>query len=403
MLVSGLSLRVERVGAEDVDPLYIPPPKPVLVGLLLPESGDLKSIGRSVKFGFELALDQVDWGVGLQAVRTVEIDTNSRPTGIPQSMEAFAKIGVDLVLGPVHPGGVLSAATGAVDYDVLNLSPASGVNRLTRRSCHPSVFRTAFSNDQQDHAVAQYLKESKYQKIVSIGWRNAEGEQIVDGLRRAYFDDPEAVEHSKKMVSLYQPFPLMDFSRLIKKLKKLSPDVLFVSLQGEAAKVFLQARSQEVDLVSLPVVGPAFLTESMSVKMLPEAQGVMTVSSYTDDHDSPDSHAFRALFEQLSGRPPDIYSVFGYDAGLVLVEALRVLEGEDFDRDGLAKVLSQVELKESPRGAWSFGQGRNPVLSMYLRELKDGQNKTKRKLIDQMADSAKGCKLTLSQGESSDK
>jgi len=66
------------------------PPEPVLVGVLIPESGTAAIYGKSIRQGIELAVETVNEKGGIQGGRMVEVDIRDTGTN-PLTAELAAQ------------------------------------------------------------------------------------------------------------------------------------------------------------------------------------------------------------------------------------------------------------------------------------------------------------------------
>jgi len=84
--------------------------------------------------------------------------------------------------------------------------------------------------------------------------------------------------------------------------------------------------------------------------------------------------------------------VQGYDAGQLIVQAVNATQGNTSDKDALIQQMEKLEI-DSPRGVFHFSKAHNPIQTIYLRKVIDGQNTVVKVAQDHLEDPARGCKL----------
>jgi branched-chain amino acid transport system substrate-binding protein len=86
---------------------------------------------------------------------------------------------------------------------------------------------------------------------------------------------------------------------------------------------------------------------------------------------------------------PDVYSVQGYDAGLLLIRGANAVKGDLANKQALYASLRGAEI-DSPRGKWKMSPANNPIQDMYLRKV---ENKVIGIAQKAVADPATGCRM----------
>jgi branched-chain amino acid transport system substrate-binding protein len=87
-----------------------------------------------------------------------------------------------------------------------------------------------------------------------------------------------------------------------------------------------------------------------------------------------------------------VYSVQGYDTGLLLVKGANAVKGDLSAKPALYKALETASI-DSPRGKWSMSKSHNPIQDIYLRRVEKGENKVIGIADKAVADSGAGCRM----------
>lgn len=114
---------------------------------------------------------------------------------------------------------------------------------------------------------------------------------------------------------------------------------------------------------------------------------------YSDSLDTPRNKNFRTEYAKAFKAQPDVYSVQGYDAGLLLLAGAKAVSGDLSAKPALYKAMESAVI-DSPRGRWTMSRAHNPVQDFYLRRVEKGENKVIGVAAKALSDSGAGCKLS---------
>jgi len=101
---------------------------------------------------------------------------------------------------------------------------------------------------------------------------------------------------------------------------------------------------------------------------------------------------FRAAYKKAYSVNPDVYSVNGYDAGLLLIAGANAVNGDFKNKAGFIHALENVTV-DSPRGKWTMSKAHNPIFDIYLRQVEGNQNKVIGYAARAVEDPGTGCRL----------
>ena len=126
--------------------------KPNLIGIVLPLSGEYKTLS-------DLMMNAIALAVDLQNRGTIQVsikDTKGEPDAAAKAVEDLAREGAIAILGPIALGEGQAAAVRAqqIGIPIISLSRAEGLTQIGEY-----VFRDMPTNSQQARAVAQYAQK----------------------------------------------------------------------------------------------------------------------------------------------------------------------------------------------------------------------------------------------------
>jgi branched-chain amino acid transport system substrate-binding protein len=162
-----------------------------------------------------------------------------------------------------------------------------------------------------------------------------------------------------------------DFSAFVQRAKDENPDAIFIWIPGgtQPAAVGKALAERGIDMAKTKIMGQDVLTDDSALKSMGDgAIGIITVSNYDYNHDSPLNHEFVKAYSGEYHRNPDIFSAGGYDGMHLIYEALKKTNG-NADGDTLLAAMKGMAW-ESPRGPISIDpQTRDIVQNIYIRKV----------------------------------
>jgi len=301
--------------------LYSGPAKDdeVVIGAMMPLTGDNAVFGRALQQGMEIGLAEVNrsGGIGGAPLRIVFEDTQANPQ---LGLTAFQKLvdanGCQLVLGGMFSAVTLAVAPLAERRGVVLLSPTSSAIELTSAGdfvfrIYPSdtydgVFAATFARDQLQAERAGVL-------ALQVGSTMAISEVFRDtfsGLGgEVVFSQPHKEGETEFRIQLRQ-------------LAATNPDVVFLpSYLNEMARILRQAK--ELGL-SYRILSISTFNDPAILDLAGEAaEGVVFSTPYFDPEAPEDlTRNFVAAFKAAYSNKPNIWAGYGYDAVRVAAAAL---------------------------------------------------------------------------------
>ncbi len=362
----------------------------VKVGILLPYSGTYAMLGNSITDALKLRIEQNGGLLGGREVEYVQIDSEMSVPKAPQNTTKLVdKDKVDFLVGPVHSGiaAVMAKLVGERGSPIL-IVPNAGSNAVTGPLCAPNIFRTSFTNWQPSYPGGTMMARDGAKTAVTIAWKYAAGRQMMDAGTEAFQKGG-----GKVIKDIEVPFPDVEFQAHLSEIASLRPDAVFAFFSGGGAVKFVKDYAAAGLKDSIPLYGPGFLTEGVSVAQGEAAEGIKTTLHYTDDLNNPATRDFQAAYDRAYGKAPNVFSVQGYDAGELLIQAMTAVKGDTRATKELIRVMSRAEFPNSPRGYWKMSKAHNPIQDIYLRVVRGGKQRYLGVAAKALEDPATGCKM----------
>jgi len=361
----------------------------VKVGLMLPYSGTYAKLGEAIENGFKLYVEEQGGKLGGQTVQYTSVDDESSPPKATENANRLIQRDqVDVMVGTVHSGVVVAMAKAARDADMTLIIPNAGAGVVTGAQCSANVLRASYTNWQTGYPMGKVALEKGYKSAVTISWNYAAGKEHTDAFKESF-----EAGGGKVVRHLQLPFPAVEFQPLLTEIAALKPDVVFAFFAGGGAVKFVQDYYAAGLRDTIPLVGNGFLTDGTLDAQGESAQGLLTTLHYADGLNTPRDNAFRAAYSQkYPDMPPDVYAVQGYDAAQLLDIGLKAVGGDVTKKDAMRAAMRSATV-DSPRGTFTMSKAGNPILDVYLREVRGNQNVSIGIAMEKLEDPARGCKL----------
>ncbi len=363
---------------------------PVKVGILLPYSGTYGTLGDTITKGLKLRIEQAGGKLGGRAIEYIAIDSEmSVPKAPTNTNKLIKKEKVDFLVGPVHSGvaAAMAKIIGPRSSPIM-VVPNAGHNGLTGSLCAPNIFRTSFSNWQPAFPGGKVMADDGHRTCVTITWKYGAGIQMMAAGKENFEANGGTV-----VKDIQVPFPKVEFQARLSEIASIKPDAVFAFFAGGGAVKFVKDYAAAGLKDNIPLYGPGFLTEGVAKAQGAASEGIRTTLHYSSDLSNEANTSFRTAYQKAYGSASNVYSVQGYDTGSLLLLAMAAVGGDSGATKDMIAVMESASFPDSPRGAWRMSKAHNPIQDIYLRQVRDGENKVLGVAAKALEDPAKGCKM----------
>ncbi|HCB93725.1 MAG TPA: ethanolamine utilization protein EutJ, partial [Selenomonas sp.] len=166
-----------------------------------------------------------------------------------------------------------------------------------------------------------------------------------------------------------------DFKATLTKLKTANADVMFVpAYYEEVGKIVKQARELGINSVLLGTDG----WDDPKVVDIAGAEALNNTffSTHYFEKDQ-EVQGFIEAFKKEYGHDPNVFAALGYDAGKMLIDALK--RGGD-DPDKIREALETTKDLQVGTGKITMDPNHNPIKSAVILEMKNGAKEMKAKI-----------------------
>ena len=339
----------------------------IRIGVLMPMTGDTANFGISSSNAIRMAADEVNNGGGING-KQVELliqDDRSDPTEAANIATKFvSQDDVHAILGEVGSTRTLAAAPIAQNAKIPMLTPSSTNVEVTRKGNY--IFRSCFIDTVQGPAMAQFAARSLNAKraALMIDRRN----DYSTGLEKAITDVYVPLGGVIVVTQSYQAGD-QDFNAQITSIKGANPDVIFVpGYYGDVALFAKQARDKGL---TAPLVGG----DGWDSPTLYQIGGAALDGSYFTDHYSsydPDPRVQKFVndYRKRYGVVPDALAATGYDAALIMFDAIK--RAGSLDGTAIRDALAATKNFPGVTGMVTFNENRDAVKPIIMIKIEPG-------------------------------
>jgi branched-chain amino acid transport system substrate-binding protein len=338
----------------------------VKIGVVMPYSGQFADTARQMDNAIKLYMEQHGDTVAGRKIEVIRKDTGGIAPDIAKRLaqELIVRDGADILAGFVLTPNALAAGAVSAEAKKLMVVMNAAASAITSKS--PYIVRTSATTAMLNGTLGTWAAKNGSKRIYTMvsdygpgidaeiafhaGFKQAGGE-IIGAVR----------------------FPVAnpDFSAFVQRAKEMNPDGIYIWIPGGAqpAAVGKALAERGIDTAKVKVMGQDVLTFESALKSMGDvALGIITVSYYDYNHDSPLNHEFVKAYNDEFHRNPDILSIGGYDGMHLIYETLKKTGGKT-DGDSLIAAAKGMRW-ESARGPMSIDpQTRDVVETVYLRRV----------------------------------
>jgi branched-chain amino acid transport system substrate-binding protein len=339
----------------------------VRIGLLMSMTGDTANFGISSSNAIRMAADEVNRAGGING-KQIELllqDDRSDATEAASITTRFvSQDGVHAIIGEVGSSRTLAAAPIAQNAKIPMLTPSSTNPEVTRKGNY--IFRSCFIDTVQGPAMAQFAAQSLNLKRAAllIDRRN----DYSTGLEKPITDVYLKLGGQIVITQSYQAGD-QDFNAQITSIKGANPEIIFVpGYAGDVALIAKQARDKGLNV---PLIGG----DGWDSPSLYQIGGSALDGSYFTNHYSPNDtdprvQKFVKDYQSRYGAVPDALAATGYDAALIMFDAIK----RATSLDGLAIRDALAATKDFPgvTGTVTFDENRDAVKPIMMIKIEPG-------------------------------
>lgn len=340
----------------------------IVVGHFASMTGAEATFGISTDNAIKIAIQERNAKGGVKGKQIVlkTIDDASKTTEASTAVTRLINDhGAVAILGEVASGRSLAGGPIAQKAKIPMISPSSTNPSVTDIGDY--VFRVCFLDDFQGWVGAKFVKENLKADKVAILYDQAQSYSsgLADYFGKAY-------EAMGGQVAVRQAFngANLEISSQLQAIQGAGVQAIYLPVYyGPAATIIRKAR--EAGINAPFIGGDGWDSEELAKNAGDAINGNYFSNHYAAEEDRPEVKNFVTKYKEAYGSVPDGLAALGYDAALVLFDAMdraKSLSGKDL-RDAIAETKNFTGVT----GTFSIDEKRNALKSAVVIEYKGGK------------------------------
>jgi branched-chain amino acid transport system substrate-binding protein len=341
---------------------------PIRVGFIANLTGPGAAVGVDGRDGVTLAVDLLNaqGGINQRPLELVVRNNMETPEGsIAAANDLIQNEKISIILGHMTSSMMVSAWEATQDSGVIYLSATASASKLT--GMDDNFLRLTPATSAFAETVAEYATNELGLKKLAILY-DMDNAAFTDIYQEAFAE--KIISNGSKVVWRYdfRSSAAPDFKPIVATLKDLQPDgILIIASASDTALVTQQIRLGGCKAQIL--TSNWALTKDLIENGGTAVDGIAAIATYSESNPSKEYVEFSNKFEERFGRKPSFSASYGYEAALVLADALKKTKGE---REGLKEALLGTKNFNGLFGSVSLDAYGDVRRTLYLVQVHDG-------------------------------
>lgn len=342
----------------------------IRVGEVGSMTGAQATFGTSTHNGIELAVNQLNaaGGINGKKVKLFSLDDQGKPDEAATAVtRLITQNKVHAILGEVASSISLAMAPIAQQNKIPMITPSSTNPKVTEIGDH--IFRVCFIDPFQGTVMAKFATEGLKAKKVAV-LRDVKSDYSV-GLANFFV---ETFKKSGGEIVADQSYSGgdIDFKSQLTAIKTKAPEAIFVpGYYNDVGPIARQARELGI---TVPLMGGDGWDSPELMKLGGKALNNSYFSNhYSSEDKSPAVQEFVTKFKAAYGVAPDGLAAMGYDAALVLFDAMK--RAKSLAPADIRDAIAATKDFQAVTGKISINEKRDAVKSAVVLKVTDGEFK----------------------------
>lgn len=279
------------------------------IGGIGPISGPAAAYGEAVKYGLELAVNEINAAGGINGYQ-VEYQFQDDENDPEKSINAYNTLkdwGMQLLVGTVTSKPCIAVGAETASDNMFMITPSGSAVQCVAGD---NAFRVCFSDPDQGKASAQYIGSNKIATKVAIIYDSSS--EYSDGIRESFVAEAAAQGIEVVASEAFTSDNNTDFSVQLDKAKEAGAELVFLPIYYQEASVILkQASDKEFQPLFFGCDG---MDGILGVENFDQslAEGLMLLTPFSVDEEG--SKDFVAAYEAAYKVAPLQFGAGAYDA-----------------------------------------------------------------------------------------
>jgi branched-chain amino acid transport system substrate-binding protein len=345
--------------------------KPIKLGLCLPLTGTLASLGESYVLGIDLAMHEIDGKIEGHPIEIYKADNKANATDAVSAVRKLVEVDkVDVMIGCGSSSATLPAVPIITELET-PIVEASSTNAFVYNQIGIGGDKWFFKINPDDLIMGQGFADyiaAKTKKIAILGNDN----QMARGAGKVYNNQFKRLGVDVVSEEYFEG-STADYRSVLTKIKNSDAKAMLVFMDDQSCATFLRQK-YEVGL-DLPIYSRGSCVSDLVNELLKDnpvlAEGVTEFSFFSADQDP----VFSKKFVEFYNKPVTLERMSGYYAFMYTVTpAIKdvIAAGKEINRANIRDAIAALNL-DTPAGKIKFDDHNQGYLDGSLEITKDGR------------------------------
>lgn len=350
----------------------------IKIGASFALTGDVAIYGKAANNGAKLAIKEYNANGGVLDKQIEYVVEDNKGDEI-ESTNAFRKL-VDKENIIAFMGSDISSTTEAIaklaaEENMPMITPTGTKMGIT--AIGDNIFRACYIDPYQGRIIADFAATDLGGKTAAILMDN--GADYSEGIAETFAETFES--HGGQIVNIESYTDQdKDYKPLLLNIKANNPDIILIAdYYGPVSLIAQQIKEEGIESI---LVGPDGWDGVVGqIEHDPSVlEGAFFINHFSPDIEDPIIQSFIESYKAEYNEEPNSFAALGYDAAKILLDS--IIEAGTTDPDEIIAKMQATDINGAT-GHITFGPDRNPVKSVVIIEIKDGQNTTYKQMDPQ--------------------
>ena len=352
----------------------------IVVGAVLPLTGPSEAVGRDMKNGFLLAVEDINARSSLPGGRKIRLLFENDRSDPARAAGAYERLierdEVPVILGPTSSISTERIIPIADRNGVVAISPTAAAKGLGERSDY--LFRATLDVGRLSEAGVRITKESPGYRTAATITNSADTFSLSsdEEIRKALEKNGVSVATSQTFSRSTEDPDFPDLTTQLRAVMNAAPDVLFISAQPLGQRsIIVQARRLGIRVPLISSLLTANEVESANRSLAGSAEGAISFTNWSAASGARLNADFIRTYRAKYDRNPGAFSAAAYASVRILARAVADAGGATDSRsirDALAGIDEDNKL-ETVLGEFYFDGNGDAVYDPVVEIVRNGR------------------------------
>ncbi len=296
-----------------------PDPSPVVIGVLVPDTGVAAPYAPAIRQGVELAAEEINAAGGINK-RPIQLEYRDTATNVDTAKAAFEELataGAPAIIGPATSHVALALAPDLEARQIVMISPSVSSPRLTQEGS-PYFFRAYPSDIFEGPKMADFCRRNLWTKVAIV----ADDGPFGQGLADIFADKYEAgVREVVYRGEITEGMTAEQIAEVVQSIRKSRPEAVYLASTIQSLAPLLR------ELVKLDKVPALLGTSAITERLADEefageaANGIVFPQFFVPSQVTGDGKAFVEAYRAKYQQDPNSFAANAYDSLNVIAAA----------------------------------------------------------------------------------